>query len=62
MHRRWKTRIETKTSLGLSFELLNDSSLELATALRLPTFEFAGMQLIRRLTVIAVDGTIRKVF
>jgi peroxiredoxin len=53
---------EAKARLGLPFELLNDSDLALAEAMRLPTFEYAGSRLIKRVTVIAVDGVIRKVF
>jgi peroxiredoxin len=53
---------EAKHRLGLPFELLNDSNFTLTNALHLPTFEYNGMQLIKRLTVIAVDGVIRKVF
>jgi len=48
--------------LHLPFELLSDVGLELANALTLPTFEVDGMKLIRRLTLIASDGTIEKVF
>jgi peroxiredoxin len=53
---------EAKSRLGLPFELLNDSGFALAKALRLPTFEYAKSRLIKRLTVVAMDGTIRKVF
>ena len=53
---------EAKQRLELPFELLHDSGLALAKALRLPTFEYTGTQLIKRLTLIVVDGTIRKVF
>lgn len=53
---------EAKGRLGLPFELLNDSSLALAEALHLPIFEYAKSRLIKRLTIIAKDGVIRKVF
>jgi len=53
---------EAVERLHLPFELLSDAGLELAQALRLPTFEVDGMTLIRRLTLIASDGTIEKVF
>lgn len=53
---------EAHTRLHLPFELLNDAKLALAQALNLPTFEYAGMRLIKRLTIIATDGVIRKVF
>ena len=53
---------EAKTRLGLPFELLNDSQFALTETMRLPTFEYAKSRLIKRITVIAVDGIIRKVF
>ncbi|MHB1469041.1 MAG: peroxiredoxin [Solirubrobacteraceae bacterium] len=46
----------------IPYPLLNDSDLRLADALRLPTFEVAGMRLYRRLTFIAVDQRIDQVF
>jgi peroxiredoxin len=42
--------------------LLNDSELLLADELGLPTFDAAGMRLYRRLTFIAREGRIDKVF
>lgn len=48
--------------LQLPFALLNDGQLTLAQALKLPTFEYAGTRLIKRLTIIATNGLIRKVF
>lgn len=53
---------EAHARLQLPFALLNDGQLALAQALKLPTFEYAGMRLIKRLTIIATDGLIRKVF
>lgn len=53
---------EAHARLRLPFELLNDSQLALAGALQLPTFEYAGAPLIKRLTIIVMDGVIRKVF
>jgi peroxiredoxin len=53
---------EAVERLHLPFELLSDAGLELAGALNLPTFEVDGMKLIRRLTLIASDGVIAKVF
>jgi len=53
---------EAAVRLHLPFELLSDEKLELAGALRLPTFEVAGMTLIKRLTLIVDDGVISKVF
>jgi peroxiredoxin len=48
--------------LHLPFELLSDSNFELATALRLPTFTYNSLHLIKRLTLIIENGSIRKVF
>jgi peroxiredoxin len=46
----------------IPYPLLNDRALRLAEALGLPTFEAAGMRLYKRLTLIAREGTIVKVF
>jgi peroxiredoxin len=46
----------------IPFPLLSDSDLELAGALRLPTFEAAGVTLYKRLTLIAEVGSIAKAF
>ena len=48
--------------LHLPFELLSDEDPILAEALSLPTFEVAGLRLLRRLTLIVADGRIQKVF
>ena len=53
---------EAQVRLHLPFELLNDEHFALAKAMRLPTFEYAGSRLIKRLTIIAMDGLIQKVF
>ncbi|SEJ31924.1 Peroxiredoxin [Azotobacter beijerinckii] len=53
---------EAVERLHLPFPLLSDARLALAGALRLPTFAVAGQELIRRLTLIARDGRIEKVF
>jgi peroxiredoxin len=47
---------EAVERLHLPFELLSDARRELADALKLPTFEFAGMTLIKRLTLIVKRG------
>jgi peroxiredoxin len=47
---------------GLPFALLNDSDLRLARDPGLPTFEFRGRRLYRRLTLVARARTIEKVF
>ena len=46
----------------IPFPLLSDEHLELAGALRLPTFEASGMSLYKRLTLIAESGQIVKAF
>lgn len=53
---------EAKERLHLPFELLNDRALVLTNALKLPTFEYGGLILIKRLTLIIADGMIVKVF
>ena len=53
---------EAVERLHLPFELLSDAKLEFTRALKLPTFEVDGMQLIKRITLIARDGKIVKVF
>jgi peroxiredoxin len=46
----------------MPYPLLNDSRLALADLLGLPTFDAGGMRLYRRLTFIAREGGIEKVF
>ena len=53
---------EAVDRLHLPFELLCDDSLSFANALMLPTFEYNGLKLIKRLTLIVKDGKICKVF
>lgn len=53
---------EAANRLHLPFELLSDSNLALSRALQLPTFEVAGMTLIKRLTLIIAAGRIAHVF
>jgi peroxiredoxin len=53
---------EMAARLHLPFEVLSDADLRFASALRLPTFEVAGMTLIRRLTLVLRDGRIEHVF
>jgi len=53
---------EAAERLHLPFELLSDEKLEFAQTLRLPMFEVDGMKLIKRITLIARDGAIAKVF
>ena len=53
---------EAAQRLHLPFALLSDEKLELAHGLALPTFEVAGMTLIKRLTMVLRAGTIEHVF
>lgn len=55
-------QVEFAGRVGLPYPILSDPELELAHALQLPTFEVAGMRLYRRLTLIARNGRIAKVF
>jgi peroxiredoxin (alkyl hydroperoxide reductase subunit C) len=48
--------------LEVPFEVLSDEKLELTRALRLPTFEFEGATLIKRLTLVISRKRIEKVF
>jgi peroxiredoxin len=49
---------EAVSRLHLPYPLLSDERLELTQALRLPTFAVDGMTLIKRLTLIVVEGRI----
>lgn len=53
---------EAVQRLQLPFDLLSDSELAFAKALRLPTFEVESMKLIKRLTIVISNGDIEKVF
>ena len=53
---------EAAERLHLPFELLSDERLAFARALKLPTFDVAGLRLIKRLALIVRDGVIVKVF
>lgn len=53
---------EAANRLHLPFALLSDAELAFTHALHLPTFEVAGMTLIKRLTLIVTNGKIVKVF
>jgi peroxiredoxin len=52
---------EAVERLRLPFLLLSDQDLQFTHALRLPTFEFDGMTLTRRITLIIRDGRIEHV-
>ncbi|MFQ5937786.1 MAG: peroxiredoxin [Acidiferrobacterales bacterium] len=53
---------EMATRLHLPFAVLSDAELQFTRALNLPTFTVESMILIKRLTLIAHDGVIKKVF
>ena len=53
---------EAAERLQLPFELLSDSEFALTDALRLPTFDFEGVRLLKRLTMIVRAGRIEHVF
>ena len=53
---------EAQARLHLPFPLLSDPGLSLAKAIGLPTFTVSGLELYRRLTLIAEDARIEKVF
>lgn len=53
---------EAAERLGLPYRLLCDSELRFARALDLPTFDYEGRTLIKRLTLVAQNGVVRKVF
>jgi peroxiredoxin len=47
---------------GLPYTLLNDTALRLREEMGLPTFAVEGMELYKRLTLVARDGRVEKVF
>lgn len=53
---------ELAERLRLPYPILSDAALELTRALALPTFEVAGLTLLRRLTMVIGDGTIERVW
>ena len=53
---------EAKDRLGLPYDLASASDGRLARALDLPTFEADGQTCLKRLTIVARDGVIAKVF
>jgi len=53
---------EAVERLHLPFEILSDVDFTLTNALRLPTFEFEGVRLLKRLTLVVSAGKIEKVF
>lgn len=53
---------EAAQRLHLPFPLLSDERLELTGAAKLPTFETAGMTLLKRFTLVVDDGRVTHVF
>lgn len=53
---------ELVARLHLPFPLLSDADLRLATALRLPTMQFGGRTLLRRITLVLREGRVEQVF
>ena len=53
---------EVRDRLHLQFQLLSDSTLRLRNTMQLPTFTVAGIELYKRLTLIAHEGRIEKIF
>ena len=48
--------------LELPFELLSDAEFQLTDAMGLPTFQFDGERLLKRLTMVVLDGQVEHVF
>ena len=53
---------ELVSRINLPFEVLSDADFQLTDTLKLPTFEFAGMRLLKRMSLVCSDGKIAKVF
>ena len=53
---------EASIRLLLPFELLNDTQLKLTKAMNLPTFNYESSTYIKRITLIMIDGVIKKIF
>jgi peroxiredoxin len=53
---------EAAERLRLTYPLVSDSHLALTQALRLPTFDVAGLTLLRRLTLVVRDGVVEHVW
>lgn len=53
---------EAADRLELEYELLNDEQMHFAEALKLPTFQFHDLTLLKRVTLIAQNNKIVKVF
>ena len=53
---------EVKRRLHLPFELVSDEGFNFIKSLSLPTFQVEGTTLLKRVTLVACDGVITKVF
>jgi len=53
---------EVKERLGLPYELLSDEKLEMVEAMGMPTFEWEGGKVLRRVTLAVRDGRVEKVW
>ncbi|THW20396.1 thioredoxin-like protein [Aureobasidium pullulans] len=53
---------EVKTRLNLPFELLSDEKLDFVEALKLPTIDWEGKKLTKRITLAIADGKIVKIW
>jgi peroxiredoxin len=53
---------EVVERLELPFELLSDAKFELTEAMSLPTFQFEGERLLKRLTMVVRNGQVQHVF
>jgi peroxiredoxin len=53
---------EVAERLHLPFAILSDGGMKLTRALKLPTFQAGGMELLRRLTLVIDDGVVAHVF
>jgi peroxiredoxin len=53
---------EAVERLHLPFPILSDQDLKLTRAVNLPTFEIAGMTLLKRMALVIDDGVVTKVF
>jgi len=55
-------QVELSERLGILYPVIADPELRLKEVLGLPTFEFEGAELYRRLTLVLTSGRIQKVF
>jgi peroxiredoxin len=57
-----KYQVEVKQRLHLPYEILSDERSEFVTALKLPTIDWEGRKLVRRITLAIENGIIVKVW